>query len=270
MDSTHEEKAKPKRSCLKILLLTAAILSIVGMLGYYYWPHFLWKYAERKLGSDLKKIPVSPMPEGDIQEDWTDHSLGCLRYRLPPDMTLYVSDVGPGESLMSVLAPDNDNDNDVFFNDNLTIIINLHSLDRREILEAASRMHPGQKTFSTMTQLRNEACGVAADDFRWSMTHKEAAWHTFIVSIRHVLVLPYVERAESFSGRNWEGLLMLSNIRHHYCEWECLSCNVGGAIGFVGKNGQNVDIEIVKSVIQSMEVDCDCSIDKRQTAAPVE
>ncbi|MGL4942015.1 MAG: hypothetical protein ACRC46_02350 [Thermoguttaceae bacterium] len=266
MACVHKENSKLKKVCLRGIFVAVVILLFLGVTGYYYWPHLLWKYSERKLGPNLAKlvkIPNTPMPEIDIPEDWIEQSLGCLRFRLPPDRapitTATTNDCIIAATKSAPIRIDSDSENV-----RMTVIFS--SCDMQDFLKMTSQMHPTRKNFQTMTQLRLEACGAVADDFHWSMSQKEAMWHTYIVSLRSMIVLPEVTRTETFSGKNWDGMLLFirrtggyacgREILQFLCE--CVSCPVSVTIYFSSvKDGEKFDADVARRIIQSIEINCE-------------
>ncbi len=256
MDCSHKAGQKSKKSRLRIILTLVVMITVVGGLLGYYWPHLLWKYSKKQLDPLLKRcerVSHSPMPKIDVPNDWVEHSLGDMWFRLPPDASFF-KNTSTAESYDAE-----------FHSENIRFLVTQSSLDIQEVLHAASRTHPEHKTFSTLSQLRLESCGVVADDFRWSMSHREVRWHIFIVSLRPLIVLPNTERIESFSERNWEGLLFVLKASEYASvpyymnfEWECTSCPTRGAIYFYPAKEEEVDIDVVRAVIQSLKVNCGC------------
>ncbi|MCL2118204.1 MAG: hypothetical protein FWH27_07235 [Planctomycetaceae bacterium] len=251
MDCSHTDKLKSKKSSTRILCVVVALLIAGGLFGYY-WPHLLWKYGEWRLKpllKDIKKISNSPMPIIDIPENWVEHSVGCVRFHLPPDMSI-VNSRSAVES-----------NSTKFHNEKISIRVTQDSLCIPEVLQAASRLHPTQKTFLTLSQLRLESYNMMPNDFHWSMSRREVGWHTFIISLRPVIVPRNVKCSESFSRRNWEGLLLFvsGELNHRYFDWQCISCPIHGTIYFLPiAEGQELDVNVMRGVIQSMEVSCGC------------
>ncbi len=202
------------------------------------------------------------MPEVVVPESWMEHSLGCLHFRLPPDLLPQVS-----ATLTSRQITDSPLDPRYvdFCNENIHVVIDQNLYDSQEFLQLASRMHPARKKISTMNELRLVSCGEAADDFSWSMSRKEAAWHTFILSLRLSMIRIDTERTESYTGRNWEGtLLFVKNIDKYSRKkdilqflCECNSCPVQGIINFIPEDeGKNFDADIARRIIRSLEIHC--------------
>jgi hypothetical protein len=250
MHCNHKDERKPKISRLKIILTLVVIFSVVGGLLGYYWPHLLWKYREWRLEPLLKKftkVSNSPMPRTDVPKDWVEYSLGCVQFHLPSDISLSKNWVTTESSTAE------------FRSEKKIIRVEQDSLCLHEVLQTASRKHPAQKTFSTLSQLRLESCGVVADDFCWSMSRREVQWHIFIASLRPVIVRPDVKHIESLSERNWEGLLFFFRERNHvHFDWQCISCPIRGYIHFYPENEEELDINNVRAVIQSLKVNCGC------------
>ena len=253
MNCNRKEKNKAKIVFLSVFLTTIAILLLTGGLIGCYWPHLLWKYCEWKyvhaerehLINILGDISNGTMPKIEIPDEWVEHSLDCVQFYLPPDM--------------SSLAERNTSA--YFGNENINIHVAMKSQPLQSILQGASQMHPAQKTFLTLSQLRLETCNTKASDFHWSMSRREVLWHTYIISLRSVILPPiYVKFIESFSGQNWDGLLFFSSKGPLILfEWQCISCPVHGTIYFSPmKEEQELDINVVHGIVQSIRVNCSC------------
>ena len=215
MDYNHQEERQPKKSRFRVIVTLVVILSIAGGLLWHYWPHILWKHIERKSKlQHVEKIPNSPMPITAVPEDWVEHSWKFLRFRLPPGMSLMEKREGTfgGDSY------------DNFCDENILVNISLTSLQKPDpFLELASKVYP-EKNFLTSSQLRLETFGVESSDFRWSMSRQEAARFAFLMTVRRVIVPRFIKSAESFSGRNWDGLLLYGGYRGIVLNLECTCC----------------------------------------------
>ena len=253
-------RVKPKSKFFLVITLTVIVfLAIVGRLLWYYWPHLWWKYLERKSElQHVEKILNHPMPITTVPEDWVEHSWNCLRFRLPPDMSLMAKPEGTfgGSSY------------DRFSNESIVITIGLTSLREPDpFLELASKVYP-EKNFLTLSQLRLETFGVESSDFRWSMSRQEALRFVFLMTVRRVIVPRFINSTESFSGKNWDGLLLYGGSRGIAFDWQsrcCYNngCFNGGRIGFSPldeeQGVENLDINIIRGIVQSIEVvDCPC------------
>jgi hypothetical protein len=256
-NNNQQTELKSRKSCFGIILTIIAVFAIAGGLLWHYAPHLHWKHAEWQMGAFLdliERIPHSPMPEVSISDYWIEHSSGCVRFQLPPDMSTM------RERGTSV----------VFCNEHFEARFSQSTADLNGILQTASRVHPEKKTFLTLSQLCLESLGVSAKDFRWSMSRQEAAWHTFIVCLRPLIVRPDTSSVESFSKRNWEGLLFRGEImvndyicakrRNVHFQWYCTTCSVSGRVYFYSLNeGLELDInDDIRRIVQSIEVNCGC------------
>ena len=150
-------------------------------------------------------------------------------------------------------------------------------------------MHPTNKTILTLSQLHLEALGVSANDFRWSMSRREVAWHDLLVSFRHyegfyhptlcyryiLIIRPDTEFVESLSDRNWEGLLFFTREtwsgdgKRIFFRWHCNSCSVWGEFSFFSpyKEGEQegleeLDVNVVRGIVQSVKVNCGCAAEE--------
>ena len=265
MAYNHEGKNKSKRFCIRIVLAVAVIFWSGCVVLWYYAPHLVWKYREWRYDlHDVEKIETGLMPVVDITEDWVEHSYDKLpydkwqvnlRFHVPPDMSPLEEDFT----------------GTVFLNENTRLqIIPLYYFDWSEILLLATRLHPEHKLF-TVTQLRLESWKAGASDFHWSMSRQEALWHAHMVGVVRTVPLYFFDgmrSAEFFAGKNWEGLLFFP--KGNYCgdcrmfEWHCMYCSNGGTIFFslptdVRRKDREIDMNVVRGIIQSIEIDCGCS-----------
>jgi len=255
MDCNLKEKYKFQKNCFGFILTMVAILLVSGGLIWFYQYHLFWKYHEWRFEPEQKKIPSNPMPKTDIPENWVKHSVDCMQFHLPP--ALYYHDGVPHEK-------------SIFVDDNITVrVFSRRGVTYREILKEASRTHTTQKTFLTMSQLRHEFCGTAPNDFRWSMSRSEVRWHFFVISERSLYV-PFTGRAETVSEKNWEGILFfVSSNRWVYdtdhtawFEWQCISCHaIGGFRISSREEEQELDVNAVRGIVQSMKINCPCQQD---------
>ncbi len=254
-------KPKSRRFYLFVIALNIiAFLLLAGGALWYYWPHLFWKYVESK--SELRhvgKIPNSPMPMTAVPDDWVEHSWKFLRFRLPPNMSLMDKPEGTfgGDSY------------DNFCDENILVSISQTSLTEPDpFLELASKVYP-EKNFLTSSKLRLEAFGVESSDFHWSMSRQEASRFAFLMTVRRVIVPQFIKSAESFSGRNWDGLLLHGGYRGVLLNLECTCCYNnrcynGILIKFSPSDKEqgieNLDMDTVRGIVQSLEIDCPCSI----------
>lgn len=257
MDYNHKKEQKPKRSFFKIVLILVVIFLITGRLLWYYWPHFQWKWAEWRAWeriAGLERIPSSLMPEVEIPEDWIEHSLGCIQVSMPHD--LLVDYRNHGETHIAE-----------YRNENIIIKVIQTSCSPHDFLEKVSwlarisQAHPQKNIFLTMFPLYIEATGVVPADFRWSMSRKEVEWHKYL--ILDVRGLSTVKQTESFSTSKWEGWFCFGNDGKNNTgifQWSCISCPAFGSIYFYPVDkGQELDLNLVRGVSQSMKVNCGCS-----------
>lgn len=263
MDCNHKGKQKSKKFDSASVLTVIAILMITGGLSWYYTPHLFWAYTWWQYGKpELDMIPHSLMPEIDIPEDWMEHTLGNLRFHLPPDMSLVEDESNqPKQSL--------------FRNDKITAYLSrvpqFGDVNGRteKYLQAASRLHPAQKTFLSNIQLTFEALNVRANDFRWSMSRQEAQWHFFIVDIRHsTLSASDIKSVEYFAGKNADGLLIFRSgevsddnspiMQSCIVYWQCAGNLDIGTINIVVFGESKFDYNVVRGIVQSMEINNGC------------
>ena len=246
MNDKHNEKYKSKKSCIGVVLSVLVILLGVGAMLWYYAPHLLWKYAEWRYGlHEIERIVTGQMPEVGVPDDWMEHSFDNMRLSLPPDMTLVTQEGGYKENMsfrvVSIPYPDLD-----------------------AFLRIAPLLHPEQNSFSTLTQLRFESLTVDAGDFHWSMSRQEARWHSYVIgTIRLMYPSNFgTHSVEIFSGKNWDGLLLLRkkiDINKCQFDWHCMYCSNGGFIVFsTFGESTKLDLDVVRAIVRSIEVDCPC------------
>ena len=248
-ECNRHNKHSSKSFLGSILAMIAILLIAGGLFGYYYYPHLYWRCVEWKFDlKSIEKIPNNLMPEVSIHEDWLEHSWGSMRFCLPPDMALFIEGQGTV----------------IFRDENISIGVTQVTSPRPNMfLYAASQAHPTQREFLTLIQLRLESYHTAADDFRWSMNRREVVWHAFLMLTRSTLQ-PYenLTSTESFTRKNWEGLLDFSNLCPVSFDWECTCCLSSGYITFKPKEEYpQFDTNVVRAIIQSIEVNCGCSVE---------
>ena len=262
MNNIQQDKTKSKHSCLGVILTTIVFLLVVGGLFWYYFPHLSWKYFE--MTSELHhvgKISNRLMPVTDFPEDWVEHSLGCMRFRLPPDMS---PQEYPEESFGALLDTPLK-----YSNGNILVSVHLDSNNKPiPFLRQALRVFP-EENFLTLTQLCLKTFEVEPSDFSWSMSRQEAFRFVFLITLREVIMPSYVESTESFSGKNWEGFMGFGEAyRGFVFQWESSCCftndrYTGGfiSLGHVGSEQgiETLDINVIRGIIQSMEVNCSCN-----------
>ena len=261
MNEVRQNKSKHKHPCSVMILTFVVFLSVTVGLCWYYSPHLYWKYFEMTTKPrHFEKIPCSPMPMVEIPVDWLEYSWKDMRFRLPPDI-LMEDDVE--RALYCVM----------FRGENIEIGITHLSLDIPDpFLELALRIFP-EESFLTRTQLCLRSFEVGSGDFSWSMGRQEALQFVFCMTNRDrmINVPANQEICESFSTKNWDGLLG-SIERNFICDIETTCCFANGrkvqrCIIFVpaddGQGAEALDINIIRGIIQSVEINCACSpIDK--------
>ena len=249
--------ASPRRRWLRGFVIATLGLGVMSGLGWYYAHHLSWQYTAWRYNlQQIKKIPNSLMSDVDIPEDWIEHSHDYVQFCLPTDIS-YIREKYP------FVWFGNDNDQ-------ILVILKPES-NTKPLLLWASWMHPTQKKFLTLTQLRLEGLDVAASDFRWSMSRREARWHTFIIRLRTTLQPDILlESTEYLYKGNWEGILCIQGRQRYSMDLHCVYCPKGVHIAFSPNVSESkpegtelkLDLNIIRRIMQNIEIDCGCLPDE--------
>jgi len=225
-----------------VLFTVLVVLTLVaGLSGRYYRYHFIWKYMEWHGDLyDIKAVPNSPMPDGVVPEDWTEHSLGCMTFRLPPE-----------------LMPQKTNHTDMvaFQDEHRKIVILCDPIGEGfvELLDLASQLNPAPTTVPlTVPRLHLECFSTGADEFRWSRTPKDVQWHTFCIGLRQLIDPNKAVFTESFFRKDLDGILLFSE-KNVCLVWQRTSSMDGGFIWFIAKDGE-LDSNWVRNVSRSINI----------------
>ena len=222
---------------LLIVMIVIAISS--GLLGMHYRYHLMWKYMEwRGDLYDVAAIPNSPMPDAVVPEDWVEHSLDGMTFRLPPGMTLM----------------DEKNNTAAFQDGHRKIIISLSPVDPDMDQILASHLNPPSVMSSmTLPQLRLECFRASSDEFRWSMSQDDVRWLASRIVLRPLLDINESRFTESFSRPDWDGIVLF-NDKRAILDWQNKTSTDAGYAHFIAMNDKLLDFDWVRNVCQSIEV----------------
>jgi hypothetical protein len=218
---------------LKLILIVIIILSC-GILLMYHRSHLLWKYEEWQGNlQDVRAIPDGPMPELDIPDDWVECSLGCMTFRLPPEMAAGKTTEKTGR----VVA---------YHDESRKIGVFLTPRDNGPRLI----QHPISGKTLTLPRVQLECYRTNADDFRWSMSPQEVQWHRDCMATRL-----YANEAsiELLFREKFDGILVFQGRNHHIFDWQNTSGTERGYIYFQDK-GEKPDPDWVRRICQSIEI----------------
>jgi hypothetical protein len=244
-------------SCTLVILC-----GLCGLLGWYYQNHLLWKYTESQGElQDIIAIPYFSMQKLDIPDDWVECSLGCLRFRLPPDLAESEDTSKRTESLA------------IFNSDIGSVIVALQPVDMSSpddafapLLFAASRFFPGSESPLTVPRVRFECCKHGADDFRWSMSPKEVKRHSFFVNL-HALIIPArtTKMVEEFFHDGVDRIILFNG--RAMIDWQNTNSSDAGYMHVIDRCenlGMNPG-DLARKICQSIRVNCTCSLGNGMT-----
>ena len=262
---TYFHKNCLSRNRLRILLVVVLLpVLLIALLGYHYKSHLLWKYVEWRYDLYAENtIPVLPMPEVEIPDDWIEHSCGNLRFRLPPNFILKEEDrweaMGPiisitlfndsyrihGRSLYDDFVPD--------------FSVLEEGLWRNELLKLVSskqdlrKYFPDSKEPLSFPSLRLECCLVGANKFRWSMSSNEVEHNTFFIILRSCINV-YPAKAETFFRDDVYGLNLFKT-NSVQIDWKSTSTNDEGYIHVIDyHNSSELDVDLARRISKSIRI----------------
>jgi len=229
-DSPHEVRT---HFILKLILIVIIILSC-GILLVYHRSHLLWKYEEWQGNlQDVRAIPDGPMPELDIPDDWVECSVGCMTFRLPPEMAAGKTIEKTGRAV-------------AYQYEQRKISVFLTPRDNRPGLI----QHPISGKTITFPRVLLESYRTNADDFRWSMSPQEVQWHRDCMVPRH---FGYQTSVELLFREDIDGILAFDKHNRHNFEWQNTSGTASGFIYFEDK-GEKPDHDWMRRVCRSIEI----------------
>ena len=230
-DSPHDVRT---HFTLKLILITIIILSC-GILLVYHRNHLLWKYEEWQGNlHDVRAIPDGPMPELDIPDDWVECSLGCMTFRLPPEIAAGKTTEKIGRAV-------------AYQYEQRKISVFLAPRDNKpELIQ-----HPISGKTITFPRALLESYRTNADDFRWSMSPQEVQRHRDCMAPHPFRMSTY--SIESLFREDIDGILAFDKRNTHIFNWQNTSGTVSGFIFFEDK-GEKPDHDWMRRVCQSIEI----------------
>jgi len=239
----------------KFLFVSVVLGVILVLLGIHYRSHLLWKYVEWR--DDLysqNTIPDSPMPDVNIPEDWTEHSLGCLRFSAPPDFVVLPEKAGRlGKSPAIVLR------NDVYRIVGMLLESPITFPDdiwAKTFKVEPLFVHNSKQTLTLpLPYLRLESCKSGADKFHWSMSPEDVAHNAVFIILRSVLAVDGMKSVETFSHHDVFGIALFKG-RRALIDWQSTSATDAGFMHvFLDDDKQSeYDHVLVQRICQSFRV----------------
>ena|GEM_PF-6489516 len=227
-NTPSHEKRFSRRFLRNFLVVTIIIGVVVVPFGYYYRCHLSWKYVEWRYELQKEKtIPNCSIPEVEVPCDWIEHSLGNLRFRVPPDFVInkeITTRVGINETDI------------VLQNGSYAIAATLTPVceDTSALLNAVSCIYfQDSKKPLTSPRLRLECCIAGADKFRWSMSPKDVARNAFFVTLRSSYGV-YGQSAETFFYDDIDRILFFYENRA-MIDWQSTSTTDAGYMHVINR-----------------------------------
>jgi hypothetical protein len=222
-----------------LLIVIIAIAVSSGLLGAFYRHHLMWKYVEWQ--GDLyhvAAIPNTPMPDMVVPEDWVEHSLNGMTFRLPPEMALTVK-----------------KNNTAAFNDgHRKIVISSSHITPDLAQTLTSRLNSSSAIDSmTLPRLRLECFRASADEFRWSMSSADVRKLADNIALRPLLEMNKPQFTESFSRADWDAIILFDD-KHVILDWQSTTSTEAGYAHFTAVNDEPLDFDWIRKICQSIEM----------------
>jgi hypothetical protein len=225
---------------------------ILVLIGWYYRFHLMWLYAANHLGlASVQAVPDRPMPETPIPKDWVRCSLGRIEFSLPTELAknkvpqkegITVSAFRHGSRVVLVGSPSD-------------------SSDISGLLKAATHLSPQSESF-TLPKLRLACYQASSNDFRWSMTPKQAGWHAFRITTSSMLRLMPGGHTESLLRKDLDAVVHFDDERAAL-DWQSDECKLGGYMHFMERDGK-INPDWVRAICQSLKVLKEAEPERRQ------
>jgi len=213
----------------------AVVALLLGLLMYFRL-HLAWRIMAARAGlDDVRPLPVSAMPETPVPENWVHCRFGSLDFDLPAEMAECPVFPKNGATIL-------------FFHCGSRSIWVALPEDRTDLLQALPV--PPQGRGLSLPRLRLACCQVSSDDFRWTMSRQELAWHAWLIAASGLLRVRSDGRAETLFRQDLEGIVFFGRSLVSF-DWQAKGSNVGGFMNFVDRSGE-CDPAWVRFVCQSV------------------
>lgn len=216
-------------------------IGISSLAALRYGAHLLWLCEASRQGlRDIQAIPNRPMPEKLTPNGWVPCRVGCIEFRLPPELANNSVSEKKGCPFVT------------FTHGSRTLAVALPT-DVSEfsgLLETASKLSPQQQQF-TMPRLRRACYQTRSADFRWSMTGDEVRWHAFCITTSKLLRPMLNGHTESFFHQDLDGIAHFGP-DHVFFEWQSNHRPRAGYMHF--QHGDGIDRDWIRAVCQSLKL----------------
>jgi hypothetical protein len=226
---------------LRTLFVAFTLIALVLGLVIHYRAHLAWCFAVSRLGlADVPPLPVTPMPEAKVPEDWVACRFGSIQFSLPPGFVRSVQ--GSPKGGMIGLRDDSH-----------TMMISLPANQTATLdsLETDMEMPPEGQGLS-MVMLRLACFQAGSDEFRWSMSPDQVRWFAWRMWIGRFMRLGSEQRAETLFRDDLEGVAYYRT-GHAEFDWQAKESPTGGTIHFIDRSKGEVDPAWVRAVCRSVK-----------------
>jgi hypothetical protein len=228
----------------RTMVAVALIVAVAGMAGIalFLRVHLFWRYTEHRLGwRGIQAIPNSPMPESPIPSTWVPCRVGCVEFKLPPELA-------GNRTLTDYGTPI------VTFQHGMRGVIVFCPTDGSEFsefLQMASDQCPGSQRF-TLPKLRLACYQASSDDFRWSMTVGEVRWHAYRITTRK-LIDTSTRSTETLFQEGLDEILEFGLANRGVLEWWSSDPACVGSMHIVDRS-ETLDPTWIRAVCRSLRV----------------
>jgi hypothetical protein len=250
--STHKEplgapqRAQPRswlRSGQGILFLALAACALgLGLVGYLYRVHILWRYSARRIGLvHVQRVPVAPMPRGGVSSRWVRCRFGSLEFHLPEEMANDPEPPSDGASMLRF----RDGSRELF------VRLPMDLEDPLDRFRDGAPIPPEADGLSSI-QLLLLCYRTGSDDFRWSMTPREVDSLAWRLAANRSFRLGSERQGETVFHDDLEGVALFG-VERATLQWEAAAGRIGGYLNFTERTYDGeIDPAWVRSVCQSL------------------
>jgi len=241
---------------LRSLLLGVALFAILLSALLFLVPRLQWRLGgESQAFGNVRCVPTESMPVAETSRSLLRCRFGAIEFVLPPALaegiqaTEHVEDhvmLRNGARTVLVFFPER--------TDGLKNFLKERTASCSELQEL------------TVPELRLAAYRASWEDFRWTMSGDEFQRHRCLVRLAYLTCLSSIEKVETFSCGDIEGLLGLSN-EMASLEWYTRDGLVWGRMNFVDETGSG-DFSWVRPVCRSVTFSAERFSDQTRKGEP--
>ncbi len=226
---------------LRTLLVAFTAIALVLGLAIHYRVHLLWHLTAWRLDlNDVQPLPVTPMPETEVPDDWVICRFGSLQFSLPPALARNMEGAPSGLAIFSEVPPH-------------AMIVSLpaDTADALDFVQTDLAMPPEGQELSTV-MLRLACFRTGTDEFRWSMAPGEVRWFIWRVMIGRFGRFGSEQRAETLIRDDLEGVAYF-RAGHVEFDWQSKGVQAGGIITLIDSSKGEVDLAWIRAVCGSVK-----------------